>query len=118
MAVTSTRSIVILFTGDVISSLQYDAVSNLVSPGQIDLITLSSGNNTITAPVVTGMTFSGVTIIPPSSNTELITLKGVNGDTGIALHLTDPTSLALDSTLTNFVLNAANDIAGVRLIWS
>mgnify|MGYP001327104443 CR=1 FL=1 len=117
MAVTSERLTIILFTGDVDASLEYDAADNAASPGQIDIITLASGANTITPPTG-GSTPLAVTIVPPSGNTALITLKGISGDTGIVLHKTDPCTISLNSTTSTFVLTAASSIAGVRLIWS
>jgi len=39
----------------------------------------------------------------------LVTLKGVNGDTGIVLHPTDPTRIAINST-SAFVLSAATNV--------
>lgn len=119
MSVIASRSIQIAFSGDVqLGPQNFSAADNSTSYGQEDLVTLSSGNNTITPPSVTGITFVALTIIPPSANANLITLKGVNGDTGIPLHKTDPTSIGLDSSFTTLVLNAAAQINGVRLIWS
>lgn len=114
MAVTSTRLISLGFTGGVNApSMVYGAADNSASPGDIDLVDLSSGPNTITPP--TGTT--AVTIIPPAANTILMTLKGVTGDTGVPLHKTDPTSIGLNSAAA-FCLTAASTITGVRLIWS
>lgn len=117
MSVTATRTVAINFTGDVVAQNSFPAASNTASPGQIDIVTLASGANTITIPAG-GSTPKAVTIIPPSGNTTLITLKGISGDTGVALHHTDPTSIAIDSTVATFVLNAAAGITGVRLVWS
>lgn len=113
MAVNSARRISVIFTGSVAASLNYNAADNLLSPGSIDLITLNSGNNTIT-PIANA---TAVTIIPPDGNSEIITLKGVNGDTGVALHLTDPTSIGLGS-ISSFVLHVTIPVDNVRLIWS
>ncbi len=118
MSITSNRTIQIQFSGDVTTEVILSALDNIISPGQIDIVSLILGNNTISDPVVSGFTATGLTIIPPSGNTSLITLKGVAGDTGIPLHLTDPTSLALDPTFISLVLNAAAVIVGVRLIWN
>lgn len=41
---------------------------------------------------------TGVWIQPPAGNTGAITLKGVTGDTGVALHLTQPSWISLAST--------------------
>jgi hypothetical protein len=115
MAVTAQRSITIQFSGDFDAANNFAAANNAASPSQVEVVDLASGANTISPPDVVP---TGLTIIPPSGNTHLITLKGVAGDTGIPLHLTDPTSIALDSTFTSLVLNAADVIADVRLVWS
>jgi hypothetical protein len=112
MGVTSGRSVAIEFTGPVEFSQTFEALQVSTGSGQIQQVTLSSGNNTITVP-------SGavaVTIIFPEDNTVAVTLKGVNGDTGIALSLTDPTSIGLASVST-FVLSAASTVT-VRLIYN
>lgn len=117
MAITSTRLIQIVFTGDVTGTESINAASNAASQGGVQVITLSSGANTITIPLG-GTVPTAVTIVPPTGNQNSITLKGVTGDTGIALHLTDPTSLALASSVTTFVLTAGATITGVRLYYS
>jgi|SRR3990167_1221050 len=114
MAVAAIRTVSNVFTGDITAEVSSAAATNTSSPGKIDIVTLSSGANTITPP----SSARACTIIPPSSNTTLITLKGVAGDTGIVLHLTDPTSIAINSASSTFVLSAAAQLAGVRLIWS
>lgn len=118
MSVTSSRTVQIQFSGDVTTEIIQSAADNNVSPGSSDIISLALGANTITAPVVSGLVVTGLMIIPPSGNTSLITLKGVTGDTGIPIHFTDPTSLALDTTFVSLVLNAVAAIVGVRLIWT
>ena len=118
MSVTSYRTIQLQLSGDVTQQTILSALDNAVSPGMEVIQSLTLGANTITAPVVTGIVVTGLTIIPPSGNINLMTLKGVGGDTGIALHLTDPTSLSLDTTFVSLVINAAAAIVGVRLIWS
>jgi hypothetical protein len=116
MATASTREVTVIFTGDVSANIDFVGV-NPSSPGGSDLVTLSAGNNPITVPTG-GSAVTGVTIVPPSGNATAMTLKGVNGDTGIALNLTDPTSLGLAASATAFVINAAAGITGVRFIWS
>lgn len=118
MSVTSSRTLQIQFSGDVTEELIQSALDNTVSPGINTIQSLLLGANTLVAPVVSGLVVTALTIIPPSGNTSLITLKGVAGDTGIPLHLTDPTSIALDETFVSLVLNAAAAIVGVRLVWS
>lgn len=117
MATTATRVTTITFTGDVNGAQAPAAASNAASPGQIQILTLTTGANTITPPTG-GSTVVACTIIPPAGNTQLITLKGVSGDTGIPLHKTDPTTIAVDTTMSSFVLNAAGAVTGLRLIWS
>lgn len=112
MAVTSNRKITITWTADVEYSQEFDATVNSAGSGQNQLVALVSGNNTITVP--TGAT--GVTIIPAEDNAVALTLKGVNGDTGIALALTSPTSIGLAS-VSSFVINAGGSVT-VRLIYS
>jgi len=117
MAVTATRSVTITYSGDVIGTQIITAASNAASAGSVEIKTLASGANTITIP--TGGTVpTAVTIVPPTGNTNSITLKGVSGDTGITIHLTDPTTIALASSVTSFVLTAGAEIEGTRLFWS
>lgn len=117
MATSAARVATITYTGDVTGVETLSAAVNAASPGQTELITLASGANTITKPAG-GSTVVALTIVPPAGNTNLITLKGVTGDTGVPIHKTDPTTVALDSTATTICLNAAAQITGVRLFWS
>ena len=117
MATQSARTQTIVFTGDVTATQSNAAAQNQNSPGVNELKTLAAGANTITPPAG-GSTVVSVTIIPPAGNTVAITLKGVAGDAGIALHLTDPTTLALASSVASFVLNAGSAVTGVRFIWT
>ncbi len=117
MAVSATRKITITYAGDLTASHVIDAPTNSTSPAQIEVLTLSSGDNTIAVPGG-GTTARSVTIVPPSGNTTAITLKGVVGDTGIRLHDTDPSTITLHSSVANLVLNAGASIQGVRLFWT
>lgn len=120
MAVSSTRQVVITFTAPVASSFTFPSAANANAPGDMDILTLASGNNTITFPTG-GTVVSGATIIPPAGNTNSLTLKGTTGDTGVVLHKTDPTSLAFDTTSTtqtSIVLVAGSTITGVRIVWT
>lgn len=113
MSVTSNRSITVTFAGDVEYSQTFDATVNASGSGQIQVINLSSGANTITVPT----SAVAVTIIPPAGNAVTMTLKGVTGDTGIALALTSPCSVSLASVST-FVITTGGAITGVRFIYS
>jgi DnaJ-class molecular chaperone len=117
MAVTSNRTVTITFTGDVLGTETPAAAANAASPGTIEIKTLTSGANTITVPTG-GTTPTAVTIIPPAGNTVTLTVKGVTGDTGVAIHLTDPTTLALASSVTTFCLTTSNTLTGIRFIWT
>lgn len=117
MSVSATRSQTIVFTGDVTGTETVTAAVNAASPGQIQLLTLASGANTITAPTG-GSTPTAVTILPPAGNVQTLTLKGITGDTGVALHLTDPTTIALAAGVTTFVITAGNTVTGMRLYWN
>lgn len=118
MAVNAARSIAINLTGDVILNSIYSAAQNAASPGSTTIHALTTGSNTITVPTVTGFTVKAATIIPPSANTNALTLKGIAGDTGIAISKTDPTSIAFETAPANFVINAAANTDGVRIVWT
>lgn len=117
MTVASTRSVSVSFTGDLEASTKHEAAANAASPGQVQIVTLASGANTITVPSG-GSTPTCCTIVKPSTNTTSITLKGVTGDTGVALHLTDPDSISIGTAVTSFCLTAGAQIIGVRLVWT
>jgi hypothetical protein len=118
MATTSNRTTTITYTGDTIGTEPINAAANLASPGWIQLINLANGANTITVPVGGAAVTVAVTIVPPAANTNALVLKGVGGDTGVSLHLTDPTTIALASTVVTFVINSTGITTGLRLIWS
>lgn len=117
MSVTATRSQTITYTGSVTGTETVSAASNAASPGSITLHTLASGANTITVPTG-GSTPSAATILPPTGNVQTIILKGVTGDTGVGLHLTDPTTIALATSVTTFCLTAGGTITGLLIYWS
>lgn len=115
MSVNATRVIGIGFTGDVNApNLTYSAADNAASPGMVQNIALISGANIITPPAGT----KAVTIIPPTANTSVLRLKGISGDTGIVLHLTDPSSISLDISLTSTFCITASLAVTVRFVWS
>lgn len=117
MSTQSSRTVTIVFTGDVVGTQSVVAATNAASPGGVDIITLAGGVNTVTVPTG-GTTPTAVTILPPSGNTQTLILKGVTGDTGVGLHLTDPTTIALAASVTTFVLTAGGTVTGLRLYWS
>src|SRR5579859_695781 len=120
MATSSIRQTVMTFQGDINQNVTLVASTNTNSQGANYLSSLVVGNNTIIPPTASSvMPIFSVTIIPPATNTTLLILKGVNGDTGIPIHKTNPTTIALDTTFTNFVINnsGGSTITGVRFIW-
>jgi len=113
MAVNATRKVTIVYTGDVIGTEPIEAAANAASPGQVQIIALASGANTITPPAGA----QAVTIKPPTGNTVTLTLKGVTGDTGVGLHLTDPSSFGLASAASTFCLTTNGSVT-VRIFWT
>lgn len=81
--------------------------------GYRQLIDLTTGANTITIP--TGA--SAVIIIPPTTNTQALTLKGVSGDTGISIHKTSPTYVPFGTTPANFVVTSGGTVTGCAFIF-
>jgi hypothetical protein len=79
--------------------------------GQITDLSLSTGNNVISVP---GGATAAI-ILLPVGNTQMVTLKGAGGDTGIALRGTTWSVLSLDPTQTSFILNAAGAVTGVEI---
>lgn len=115
MSTTASRSVTVGFTSasDGIDYEQtFEAVDSATGPADNKSVSLTTGANTIAIPVGS----KAITIIPLSNNTVQLTLKGVSGDTGIALNLTDPTSVGIES-VTQIVINAASAVT-VRIIIS
>ena len=59
------------------------AITSATANGNVQLIVLQAGANTITVPTIPATT--GCIITLPATNTSVTTLKGVTGDTGIAI---------------------------------
>jgi hypothetical protein len=81
--------------------------------GQVQELVLQSGANTITVPATPAP--NGCIIQLPSTNTAVTTLKGVTGDTGIAIGKTGFMMLCFDPTAVpaSFVLNSASTQTGL-----
>lgn len=116
MANTSSKSFSITVTGDIGWSEIFQGLANSLSPAQSEIKDLALGDNTITPPTGGGTTPVGVLIIPPSTNPNVLKLKGVGGDTGITISKGDICYLSLGSAGT-FIINAAALTGGVRFIW-
>lgn len=117
MAASATRSITLTYQGDVSGTEAVSAAINLASPAQIQILTLAPGDNVIAVPGG-GSTPVACTIMKPSANANLLKLKGSAGDAGVALHKTDPDTISIDSSTTSFIINAAAQVVGVRLMWT
>jgi hypothetical protein len=117
MAVTATRVTTITYSSDIVGVETLSAASNSASPGVMELKTLASGFNTITVPTG-GSTVVAVTIVPPAANIVTLTLKGITGDTGVPLHLTDPTTIGLAVGTTTFGLTTSNTLTGIRFYYT
>ena len=117
MAVSASRSVSVTFTGDVSATHSPAVAVNAQSPGTLELLAAAVGFNAIPVPLA-GAVPTALTIIPPAGNTNALTLKGVTGDTGIRLHNTDPTVIALDPTVTSIGITVGTAITNLRLVWS
>lgn len=115
MAVESTRQIVIGMSGDFTynQNIPETPASNPTSPAILDSLVLSSGFNQIDKP--TGAI--GITIYPPTGNVVTLTLKGITGDSGIALHLTHPLSIGLAASVTSFGITTNGSVT-LRAVWT
>lgn len=118
MAVNAVRQIAINLTGDVILDKIFSAAQNAASPGAVTVHTLTSGDNTISVPSISGITVKAATIVPPAGNTLGMILKGAGADTGITISKTDPTSIAFEAAPANIVINAGGTINGLRIVWT
>jgi hypothetical protein len=84
-------------------SMILNEVIALPNPIAVSTLNAIGANTVINIP--TGTT--AITIVPPTANVNALTLKGVAGDTGIAISKTQPTEITIDPAQTTFVLNAA-----------
>lgn len=82
-------------------------LTSAAANGQVQIIALASGANTITIP--TAPTPTGVLVVLPSNNSVVTTIKGVTGDTGIAISKTGWFFLPFDtSPPASFVITSAS----------
>ena len=116
MAITASYTINLALSVDQILNLAFSSAANAGSPFQEQLLTTASGANTLTAPTG-GSTPVALIIIPPAGNVTALTLKGVTGDTGVVLHLTNPFIVSLAASFTTCVLTTGGIITGLRLVW-
>jgi len=88
-------------------------ITSAAANGQVLEVVLAAGSNTITVPPTPAT--SGCIITLPATNTSVVTLKGVGGDTGIAIGKTTTTVLNWDSTAApaSFVLSSVSTQTGL-----
>jgi hypothetical protein len=88
-------------------------LTSAAANGQVQWVVLQAGANTITLPASPAP--SGCVITLPSTNTSIVTLKGITGDTGIALGKTTTQVLNWDSTAapTSFCLTSVSTQTGL-----
>ena len=85
---------------------------NAASPAQHQSIALASGANTLTPP--TGALYC--VLIPPAASVVTKTVKGVTGDTGLPVSMTNATLLSLVAIPAAFVLTT-NAIETIEVYW-
>lgn len=88
-------------------------LANATSPYNVQQVVLAAGTNTIYTPTIT--TPAGCIITLPSTNTSLVTLKGITGDTGVPIGKTGSIVLSWDSANVPvyFVLSSASTQTGL-----
>ena len=102
----------------VIDTQLYNA--NSVCTVQLLTITNASIIDATTCP--TFLKSGGLFIVPPTSNTTVITLKGAGLDTGILINKTAPTFICLPSpTPVSFIIQTGTGLDGssiaFKLVW-
>lgn len=116
MSVSSSRTQTTVFSGDVVGTEIVAALVNNLSPGMTVLQPLTLGFNAISVPT-SGSIPTALTIIPFPGNAVSLIIKGVTGDTGIRINNIDPTSIALDPSVSSIGITAGA-ACNVRLQWS
>lgn len=79
------------------------------------LVNLASGDNTIAVPASPSPVPTLIVIVPPTTNTFALKLKGAGGDTGVIINTTKPTVLSW-STGASFILNANGGVVNNTVI--
>lgn len=117
MALTAVTTTSTVYSGGEVASsnevTQSNTNTNATATGAANY-DLSSGFNSITVP--TSYHVDGFTLFPPSGNTTSITLKGITGDTGIRLHNTMASQIAINSSVTAIGITTGAAVT-VRIAW-
>ena len=74
--------------------------------GDVQTLTLASGNNTLTIPSGTKL----IVFVPPVANATALLLKGANGDTGVNMVPNQWAAIPYQSG--SVVINAAAQVSG------
>lgn len=82
----------------------------------VQLLTVSGFKDINPTNCPTFATSGGVFIVPPTGNTNTITLKGVTGDTGIPLNVSAPTFVCLPTTPVAFGITTGGSVV-LKLVW-
>ncbi len=112
----ATESITLTFpTGSSSGPLDSFTLTNPNSACYVQVFNpLASGFTAVTVPAGAG----GAILVPPSGNTNTITLKGITGDTGTPLSKTAPTTLIFDTIPPATIgLTAGAAITGFKIYW-
>jgi len=88
-------------------------ILNTASGDAVTDLSSLNGDNTIAVPSWA----IGVIISLPAGNTTALKLKGASGDTGVSLHLTNPSVLSLPASQTTFILNVAGAGVAITFMW-
>ena len=115
MAASATISLAGRITGEPAGSHSIGPlfISSAAANFQVQVGVLASGDNTVTVP--TNIATSGVIIVLPQTNTQLVKVKGVGGDTGVAIGKTGFFVLNWESgnAPATFILNSAGTQTGL-----
>ena len=115
MAKTATTTLTVNVQGDGLNYTDADTLSNTAAVAPTS-VACSAGNNTVNVPTSLQSGTVRVKIKPPAGNATALTLKGVNGDTGISLTPSEPSFLSMPSGTSSFVINAGGSVT-VELEW-
>jgi hypothetical protein len=114
MANAANLELIITMTGMASGGTKIDDTVVTSALALKDIISLSTGFNAVSVPP--GATH--MTIYPPAANTNSLTLKGITGDTGIALSKTTLTCLSLDTGVTTVGLTTSPAGFTVEVTWT
>ena len=113
---TSTVTISLIETGNNYQGQNFvtpTIASNANSIQEISAVATINGATTITVPTGAG----GVIVQPPTAGTKTLTLKGVSGDTGIALSLIAPIMLTFAASPPASFVITSDGIETLTLFW-